>query len=162
MFQLARLVKIFSTALKTLTFTLVLLLVIVVFTNVVLRFVFHSGFSWNEEASRFLFVWTIYSGIAISVLDNSHISLTLLSDKFPKIQPVVKTASWVVSIIFFCILMYFGVNHSLSAATMVSSSLNIPLVYVYMIIPISAFISIVFLVSQLILKSISEQTGEEK
>jgi len=50
--------------------------------QVVLRFVFNSGFSWAEELARFLFVWLMYFSISYATRNNGHINITFLVDKF--------------------------------------------------------------------------------
>ena len=36
------------------------MLIVIVFGNVVGRLLFHTGFAWGDEASRFLFVWDTF------------------------------------------------------------------------------------------------------
>jgi TRAP-type C4-dicarboxylate transport system permease small subunit len=38
------------------------MMAILVFSNVVLRYVFNSGITWSEEMSRFLFIWSTFLG----------------------------------------------------------------------------------------------------
>lgn len=56
------------------------LMVIIVFVNVVLRKFFYSGLSITEEALRYLFVWMSYLGIVAAFKTNSHIRVTMLVD----------------------------------------------------------------------------------
>ncbi|MCL2001280.1 MAG: TRAP transporter small permease, partial [Planctomycetes bacterium] len=59
------------------------LMVLIVFVNVVLRKFFHSGLSFTEEALRYLFIWMSYLGIVAAYKTNSHIRVTLVSEKLP-------------------------------------------------------------------------------
>lgn len=56
------------------------IMVMIVFVNVVLRKFFHSGLSITEEALRYLFVWMSYLGIVAAYKTNSHIRVTMLTD----------------------------------------------------------------------------------
>ena len=58
-------------------------MVLIVFVNVVLRKFFHSGISFTEEALRYLFIWMSWLGIVAAYKTNSHIRVTLLSEKLP-------------------------------------------------------------------------------
>lgn len=50
--------------------------------QVILRFVFQSGFSWGEEVSRFIFVWLMYFSISYATRNHRHISVTYLVKVF--------------------------------------------------------------------------------
>ncbi len=50
--------------------------------QVVLRFVFASGFSWGEELARFMFVWLMYFSIAYATRNQRHIRVSFLINRF--------------------------------------------------------------------------------
>jgi TRAP-type transport system small permease protein len=51
------------------------LMVILVFSNVVLRYGFNSGITFSEEVSRFLFVWVVFLGAVLMLRDNGHLGV---------------------------------------------------------------------------------------
>ena len=66
---------------KLLEVLLVLLLgamVLMVFGNVVLRYVFNSGITVSEELSRWAFVWLTFLGAIVAVKENGHLGTDLL------------------------------------------------------------------------------------
>ncbi|MFC3282168.1 TRAP transporter small permease [Litchfieldella rifensis] len=72
---------------KTLNLTMVLALVsmiVLVFTNVVLRYGFNSGISVSVELSRFLFVWVTFLGAVTALLRHEHLSVTTLAERLPR------------------------------------------------------------------------------
>jgi TRAP-type C4-dicarboxylate transport system permease small subunit len=60
------------------------LMVIIVFVNVVLRKFFHSGIDFTEEGLRYLFVWMSYLGIVAAFKTDSHIRMTMVTDRLPE------------------------------------------------------------------------------
>lgn len=50
--------------------------------QVILRFVFSSGFAWGEEVARFMFVWLMYISIAYATRNQRHIKVAFLVNKF--------------------------------------------------------------------------------
>ncbi len=63
------------------------LMVVFVFLNVVLRTFFHSGLTWSEELSRYLFVFVTYIGAISAMRANAHLGVdTLISRMKPKVQ----------------------------------------------------------------------------
>ena len=48
-----------------------------VFTQVVLRYVFHTTFLWGEELSLFAFIWCVFLGAAVGVQRHIHLGFDL-------------------------------------------------------------------------------------
>lgn len=81
----------------------------IVTLQVILRFVFNSGFSWAEELARFLFVWLMYFSISYATRNNAHIRITFLIDKLSE------KAGKVLAIIVDLLFMLFAVVIFMSA-----------------------------------------------
>ena len=54
------------------------LMVVLVFGNVVLRYVFNSGITLSEELSRWLFVWMTFMGTVVALKDHGHLGTDML------------------------------------------------------------------------------------
>lgn len=61
---------------------------LLVFANVVLRYVFNSGITWSEEMSRYLFVFMIFAGAALALIQHKHLAVDMLLERLP--QPLRK------------------------------------------------------------------------
>jgi len=59
------------------------LMVVLVFGNVVLRYGFNSGITFSEEVSRFLFVWMVFLGSVLMLRDNGHLGVHTLTKMLP-------------------------------------------------------------------------------
>ncbi len=59
------------------------LMVVLVFGNVVLRYGFNSSITFSEEVSRFLFVWMVFLGSVLMLRDNGHLGVHTLTSKLP-------------------------------------------------------------------------------
>ncbi|MBB3265604.1 TRAP-type C4-dicarboxylate transport system permease small subunit [Azospirillum sp. OGB3] len=85
-------------ALETLTeWTMGLMLaamVVLVFGNVVLRYVFNSGIVAAEELARLLFVWMVFLGATVALRTHQHIGLEMLQER---LSPKARKACAVVS-----------------------------------------------------------------
>lgn len=57
------------------------LMVVLVFGNVVLRYVFNSGLVFSEEVSRFLFIWLTLIGALLVMKERAHLGMTMLVDR---------------------------------------------------------------------------------
>ncbi|TEA70395.1 TRAP transporter small permease [Allopusillimonas ginsengisoli] len=67
-----------------------LLMLLLVFGNVVLRYVFNSGITISEEVARMCFVWLTFAGTVLAFRAKQHLAINMLVDRFsPSTQKVV-------------------------------------------------------------------------
>jgi len=60
-------------------------MIVIVFINVVLRYGFQSGILATAEISRFLFVWIIMLGAVVCLRDETHLDLRMIERMLPRI-----------------------------------------------------------------------------
>ena len=65
-----------------------------VFGNVILRFVFSTGFAPAEEISRLMFVWLIFLGAILAMRKHAHLGVEMLLNILP---PAARKACAIVS-----------------------------------------------------------------
>lgn len=58
-------------------------MLIMVFSNVVLRYGFNSGITASEEISRLLFVWMTYLGAIVAMKEHAHLGVDSIVRKLP-------------------------------------------------------------------------------
>ena len=69
---------------RAVNWLLILLLgtmIVLVFGNVVLRYLFNSGITLSEEVSRFLFMWVTLIGALLVMKDNAHLGMSSVVDR---------------------------------------------------------------------------------
>ena len=105
--------RIFTSVNKLLNVIMVVCLatmVVLVFGNVVLRYVFHTGITWAEEMSRFMFVWLVFLGAIGALKDNNHLGVDLLV----KILPAnLKKGAYILSNLIMLYTLWLVLNGSL-------------------------------------------------
>lgn len=57
---------------------------LMVFANVVLRYVFDTGIAITEEVSRFIFVWLTFVGATVAMFEGLHLGVDAVIDALPK------------------------------------------------------------------------------
>ena len=70
--------KAFSTLVEWVTFLGFVVMVLLVFINVVGRYVFRMGIVESEEIARILFVWITYLGAILCFRSGSHVTVDIL------------------------------------------------------------------------------------
>jgi TRAP-type C4-dicarboxylate transport system permease small subunit len=81
-------------ALRLFTVACLAAMVLLVFGNVVLRYVFNTGITISEEAARWLFVWMTFVGAIIALRKHAHLGMDSLVSRMP---PLAKKACFLVS-----------------------------------------------------------------
>lgn len=79
---MARFLDNFCRLLEAVMALLLAAMVVLVFGNVVLRYVFNSGITISEELSRWLFVWMTFLGAVVALKDNGHLGTDMLVSRF--------------------------------------------------------------------------------
>lgn len=83
-------------------------MVVLVFGNVVLRYLFNSGITWSEEISRYLFIWLTFLGAIGAFKNKDHLGVDMLIKRLPnKMRKVVLTISELL-MLFILILIFDG------------------------------------------------------
>ncbi len=78
-----RLINHYCRALEVLIGLLLLVMVVLVFGNVVLRYVFNAGITISEEVSRWAFVWLTFLGAIVALKDHGHLGSDMLVSRLP-------------------------------------------------------------------------------
>ncbi len=74
-------------------------MVAIVASQVFARYILNNSISWADEVSRLLFVWSIFMAIPLGIRRQSHIGVTLVTDRLPVqarnllARPVMATAA---------------------------------------------------------------------
>jgi TRAP-type C4-dicarboxylate transport system permease small subunit len=77
----SRIVEAYYRSIKIVMAVLLAAMVVLVFGNVVLRYVFNSGIAISEELSRWLFVWMVFLGAIVGLREHAHLGV----DSFVKL-----------------------------------------------------------------------------
>lgn len=103
---MTRIVGWYFQLLKFATVVFLASMVVLVFGNVVLRYVFNSGIAVSEELSRWLFVWLVFVGAAVAVKEHVHLGMDSVVSRLP---PVGKKICFVVShvLMLYCVYLFF-------------------------------------------------------
>lgn len=123
---------------------------LVMLSQIVGRSVFNASLFWSEEFARYSFIWVIMLASGLAVKRRAHVGFDLLVVKLPmRIQRVVHLVSDGVIGVFLLLFIFYGMRLVLAVGSTTSPSLKIPMEYVYLILPISALVMLVFLVENM-------------
>ncbi|MES2943327.1 MAG: TRAP transporter small permease [Pseudomonadota bacterium] len=84
------------------------LMVVLVFTNVVLRYAFNSGISVSEELSRWLFVWLTFLGAIVALHERAHLGSDTVVSRLPLLGKKICLVLGHLLMLFICWLIFKG------------------------------------------------------
>ena len=109
------------------------ILTVIVFTDVVLRYIFKQGFSWTQEVATLMLVWFSLIGMGIGVLEKIHISIEMFTSKLPeKAIRVLEGIDHILIAVFGGAMVYYGllIMHMTKMSTLPATKLPRPVMYV--------------------------------
>jgi len=91
------------------SFSMLVVMVIVVFLQVIFRFIIKQAIPWSEELARYLLVWISLLGTSIGVKKKAHIGVEAVVKMLPgKFQKAVSLLANALSMVFFVIIVIWG------------------------------------------------------
>jgi TRAP-type C4-dicarboxylate transport system, small permease component len=87
---------------------LLLVLTLMIFINVVLRYGFNSGITVTEELGRYLFVWLVFSGAILAAGKDQHVRVDMFVRKLPRIPQTLVACICDLIMIYCCYLIVSG------------------------------------------------------
>ncbi len=118
---------------------LLVVLVLMVWLGVLVRYVIPLPITFTEEASRYLMIWMALLAVSCGIARREHIGVTLLFDKLPR--RAARTLLLVLDVIafaFFGLLFVYGVGFAVGGATQFTMIYQIPKTIPFASVPVAA------------------------
>ncbi|UAT31531.1 TRAP transporter small permease [Bacillus badius] len=128
-----------------------LLIIILVFTQVVFRYLISSSLGWSEELSRYVLIWIAWISAAYSVRTQKHIRVELIKNICN--EPLRKIIELIALILWFFFALFLVANGTqlilnIHGTGQVSPSNGIPMWIVYLAVPIGGSMMALRLIQQ--------------
>jgi len=85
-----------------------MIMVVLVFANVVLRYAFNSSITQSEEISRWLFVWITFMGAVVALREHTHLGTDALVSRLPPMGKKVCLVLGHLTMLYVCYLVFRG------------------------------------------------------
>ncbi|MCM3762069.1 TRAP transporter small permease [Alkalihalobacillus oceani] len=118
---------------------------LLIFVQVVLRYVFNYSLYWSEEVARYLIIWFIFIGSSIAVREKAHATVDLLLVYLPpRFKRILSILGSVIAIIFFVLIFQSGIQtiENVMQFNNVTPALGIPMYMPYLAIPVGSTLMI--------------------
>ncbi len=124
--------------------TLLAVMFIIVFLNVVLRYGFGMSLSWAEESARFLMIAGAFIGAGLALREGRLVAIDMVQLMLP--QPLRHALRWAIAIVlilFMAALVYFGIKFVAFGWSKETMATQIPRGVPYLAIPVGASLFII-------------------
>jgi TRAP-type C4-dicarboxylate transport system permease small subunit len=126
------------------------IMVVVVFYEVVARYVFSRPTFWSEPLARMALVWVVLMGFSLGTRHREHIRVDGLAVAAPAwLQRVFARLRWLATLGFAAVLLFWGVPLAVQNLVQDIPGLEISVFWVYLAVPISAFFVILYIVEKI-------------
>ena len=119
---------------------------VIVFTNVVLRYLTDGSISWSEEVARHMMLWLTFLGGGLVLRSGGHIAIDNLQDALP--VRGARAVRWVVLLImvaFLGLMTYYGCIYVMRTMVQTTASTEISFGYIYAAMPIGCVLMLIHL-----------------
>ena len=156
--------KPFIKIVEKLASVLFLAMCLMVFTQVLMRYVFNKPIYWAEEFSLSVFTWVSFIGAALALRKSRHARITLLIDRFPAaVRQKVEIGGHGLVALISVLIFFQSVKYNGLAKTITLPALNVPQSFVSFAITFSAVLMFVFSIEAIvgIMRKRNRETGTE-
>ncbi len=149
---LESLIKKITAGIDAALFVILLAMGLILGANIVLRYFFENPISWSNVVTRYAYIYIVLLGTAISYIEGSHAQIDFVYNGVSKRTKAIFDLLHYLTMTFLCIvLIFFGTKHVITmwpVHSPVVKSLSVGVVYLS--VPISAAVMIVFLVKKIL------------
>lgn len=139
------------------------ILTVIVFIDVVLRYIFNQGFAWTQEVATLMLVWFSLIGMGIGVLEKIHISIEMFTAKLPaKVISVLDSINHLLIAAFGGAMIYYGIIIMNMTKKSTMPATKLPSAVLYVILPLSGLLVLLNALLVAAKKEKMVSTGEAK
>jgi TRAP-type C4-dicarboxylate transport system, small permease component len=110
---------------------------IMVFVQVIFRYVLEDSLSWSEELLRYVLIWSVFLSTGYVLARGEHTCLDIgLATLAPKLRYHLECISVTLMFFFGGLLLRYGITYAQYGSRQKSSALQIPMSWIYIAIPI--------------------------
>jgi TRAP-type C4-dicarboxylate transport system permease small subunit len=120
-------------------FVIVISALISLFANVVLRYGFNYTLAWSEELVRIVIIYSTFVGASVAIKQGAMIRIDAVVQMFPRLKKGLTVYTHILMLGFACIMVYYGykMTHLQLITNQKTIIMQIPLVIVYAIMPVT-------------------------
>ena len=140
-----RLIQKLERTCTTVSAVLMTIMLVIIISNVVLRYVFTSGINWAVEISDYTMIWSVLIASVALLCTDDHLSISVLEEHLTGIpKTMVKLIIYISCAVFGAAFVYSSLQLVFVAGNQTASTVRwLPMSYVYIVLPSAGLLSVV-------------------
>ena len=145
-------IKVFNKCLEAVCIFIFAFIVVVGSYQIITRYVFNSPSTKSEELLTYSFTWLAMLSAALVFGKRDHMAMTFIYDKMSQsTKKILSIINEVLVLVFAVIvLIYGGIYITRLTAMQLTASLGVPMSYIYVVVPLSGFITSLYAVLNIV------------
>jgi len=153
------LVEKINTFLDRASLVLIVIMVLLVWMQVFMRYLLNFSPFWIEAAARYMMIWSLLMASAVLVGSNGHVGVDFIQQLYsPKVDKVISLVLSLAILVFLLVYTVFGMEAALDQWTVRDGSIRISMFWPFIIVPISGILMIL----NLLVRMYEILTGREE
>lgn len=127
--------------------------VVLLFLQVIMRYIFKNSISWSEEFARYLFLWMIWVGASLATKESRHLKAEFLENLIPKkVMDFISISALLLWLMFSLWLSYssFFLTKDIYLSHQKSSAMQLPMFIPYASVPVGCTLMSIRLIQNII------------
>lgn len=122
------------------------IMTLIMFLQVLFRYVFNNSLTWSEEISKFIFIWITFLGAVICFRDGIHLKVDFLSERVPaKQKTILDFLDTFLITLFSGVMTVIGFLWVVNVSGTLSPALGLPLnIVFYAAFPVSTTFTFIY------------------
>ncbi|HHV46838.1 MAG TPA: TRAP transporter small permease [Tissierellia bacterium] len=121
------------------------IMVVSLFLQIILRFIFKSANTWSEELTRYTFAWMVMLGSSVALRRSRHMNVDYFIRRIP--ENVGKINFIIINlliIVFLLAIIIHGIELVSLTHKQLSPGMRIPMSYAYLAMPVGGILMLLF------------------
>lgn len=157
-----RVERFFYKVLSYLCGLLILAMALLIFWQVICRYLMNNSLTWSEELGRYIFVWITFIGLPVALKRGAHVAIDLLLKKSKgHFHMAILIINYTIIGAIGLLIAYSGIRLFQVGVGQISSAMLVPMQYVYIIIPFSGLMLAFFALTTFLEERRKFLKGEE-
>ena len=124
---------------------------LLIFSEVVLRYIFLSPITWYDEFAGYMLVWVTFLGSVVALHRRRHIGFETVVEALPPIwQRAATLLVYLLIMVFQVVLIVYGWRLTFELTGEMAITLPIPIGFVHVVLPVSGLMMLIICLVQIV------------
>jgi TRAP-type transport system small permease protein len=162
MAQIIKFIDFINKIVKVIASVMLAIMSVLIVLQVIFRYILESSLPWSEELSRYLMVYIVFFGAALSLRYRQMIAIEFIGEKLPAVaRKYLNIVVLFICVVFFGVLFKMGLDMTEQVKMQTAASTQISMSIPYAAIPIGAILLMLNAIACLLEDMSTKKEGEK-